>query len=214
MLKRYLLCILLITISFVSCKNSGFNDDVFIEGGEYDFSKVLDTNLETVYVKSFYISRYKVTRKEYENFLKENSYKEYSSNSSEYSLDVTMPKSDCPDMFVSFYDACEFCNYLSSKHNFQKVYDLSNLPEIKTDNNANGYRLPSKNEWFYAFFGGKESLKNKWWENISYSDYIYDCFSNHISVGTLKPDMLCHLSMANSKFNKKRKGFRNQDFRH
>ncbi|MCI5523163.1 MAG: hypothetical protein MR449_03410 [Spirochaetia bacterium] len=28
------------------------------------------------------------------------------------------------------------------------------------------------------------------------------------------PDMLCHLSMANSKFNKKRKGFRNQDFRH
>ena len=31
---------------------------------------------------------------------------------------------------------------------------------------------------------------------------------------TSAPDMLCHLSMANSKFNKKRKGFRNQDFRH
>ena len=34
------------------------------------------------------------------------------------------------------------------------------------------------------------------------------------SYTKLPPDMLCHLSMANSKFNKKRKGFRNQDFRH
>ena len=136
------------------------------------------------------MSKHMVTRVEYEQFLEETSYGDYSSGNSDYSLDVAMPQPDSPAMFVSYYDACAYCNYLSSKNGLEAVYDLRNLPDLKINEKANGYRLPTKDEWFYAFFGGKNALKNKWWENMPFSEYIYDSFSSHTSVGTLKPNPL------------------------
>lgn len=190
-MKRYYNVLLILSfLAFTSCKASIGDNEVLVKGTDFDFSNVMDVNADPIRVKDFYISKNMVTRAEYEQFLKDTSYSEYSSGDSDYSLDVTMPQPDCPAMFVSFYDACAYCNYLSSKKGLKTVYDLSNLPGLKINAKANGYRLPTKNEWFYAFFGGRNALKNKWWETQPVSDFIYNSFSSHTSVGTLKPNPL------------------------
>ena len=74
---------------------------------------------------------------------------------------------------VSWYDAIYFCNKLSIKMNLEPVYSLDgttdvsswdytmhkkneNRGEITQNLNANGFRLPSLNEWQYAAKGGQE----------------------------------------------------------
>lgn len=188
-------CVLKITVFallfvLISCKNTSDDKEVFVKGSDFDFSKVMEIGSEVVSIKDFYISKNMVTRQEYERFVNETSYDDYTSGDSDYSLDVAMPQPDCPAMFVSFYDACAYCNYISSKNGLEKVYDLENLPNIKINEKANGYRLPTKDEWFYAFFGGKNAVKNKWWETMPFSDYIHDSFASHASVGILKPNSL------------------------
>ncbi|MBP5451241.1 MAG: SUMF1/EgtB/PvdO family nonheme iron enzyme [Treponema sp.] len=191
-MKKCVLKIVTFTFIFIliSCKNTSGDKEVLVKGTDFDFSKVMDVREDSVKIKDFYITKNMVTRAEYEQFLKDTSYGVYSSGDSDYSLDVAMPQPDCPAMFVSFYDVCAYCNYLSSKNGLEKVYDLRNLPDLKINAKANGYRLPTKDEWFYAFFGGKNAVKNKWWEILPFSDYIYNSFSSHTPVGTLKPTPL------------------------
>lgn len=192
MKRHWILYIIFMSLCFSCCKSNSSVKEVFVKGAEFDFSEALNTNSETVTIKNFYISKYKITRREYEAFLKETGYAEYTSDSMEYSFDVTMPEPECPAMFVSFYDACEYCNYLSEKNNLKKVYDLSDLSNIKRDKTANGFRLPSKNEWFYALLGGTKYSKTIWWEKMSYTDYmdIDHSFTSHAPVGRLKPNPL------------------------
>ena len=70
---------------------------------------------------------------------------------------------------VSWYDAVVFCNKLSVMDGLVPVYSVSNktdvsewdytpsiYSEIKCNENANGYRLPTVEEWQYAANGGQE----------------------------------------------------------
>ena len=74
---------------------------------------------------------------------------------------------------VSWYDAIVFCNRLSVKEGLKPVYSVdgvtnvsmwgytphkeNSIPkEIKWDEKANGYRLPTVEEWQYAAKGGQE----------------------------------------------------------
>nr|WP_294424678.1 formylglycine-generating enzyme family protein [uncultured Treponema sp.] len=74
---------------------------------------------------------------------------------------------------VSWYDAIVFCNRLSVKEGLKPVYSIDGVTnvsmwgyvphkensiskEIKWDEKANGYRLPTVEEWRYAAKGGQE----------------------------------------------------------
>ena len=74
---------------------------------------------------------------------------------------------------VSWYDAIVFCNRLSVKEGLKPVYSVDGVTnvsmwgyvppkgnsiskEIKWDEKANGYRLPTVEEWRYAAKGGQE----------------------------------------------------------
>ncbi|GAB1347966.1 hypothetical protein MASR1M107_01770 [Ignavibacteriales bacterium] len=57
---------------------------------------------------------------------------------------------------LSWYLAVEFCNKLSEKEGLQRVYS-GRRDEITCNFTANGYRLPTEEEWEYAASGGNKS---------------------------------------------------------
>ncbi|WP_288568151.1 formylglycine-generating enzyme family protein [uncultured Treponema sp.] len=74
---------------------------------------------------------------------------------------------------VSWYDAIVFCNRLSVKEGLKPVYSVDGVTnvsmwdytpheghsihgEVKCNEKANGYRLPTVEEWVYAAEGGQE----------------------------------------------------------
>ena len=74
---------------------------------------------------------------------------------------------------VSWYDAVYFCNKLSDMFGFTPVYAVDGEPDVEKwsyaphkgniitgtvsqDENANGYRLPTMEEWQYAAKGGQD----------------------------------------------------------
>ncbi len=58
---------------------------------------------------------------------------------------------------VSWYEAINFCNALSKKYGFIPAYTIDGK-NITLNNSADGFRLPSSDEWQYAARGGKDYI--------------------------------------------------------
>ncbi len=107
----------------------------------------------TIITKAFFISSTETTQGEY--------YDVMNSFPSQYSAvaDFTMPVGS-----VNWYDAILYCNALSSKRGLPMVYSYdaatfsgihcTSLTNLKIDLSKSGYRLPTKEEWTWAYKAG------------------------------------------------------------
>jgi hypothetical protein len=192
--------------------------EIFVEGSDISLTKYIKFCDETVSIPNLYVQKYEVTRKEFEDFM--NSYygnnllKNYSKDGGLYTYYSMMPYSDCAAVLVTFYEACQYCNWRSVKDGFEPVYvfedelsfsieyssyiqigedwvyNVIKMPEIQYKEKANGYRLPTKNEYFYLLLGGKEGIIKKWWNNILLSDYEDTDLHSIKRVGSYKSNPL------------------------
>jgi formylglycine-generating enzyme required for sulfatase activity len=119
---------------------------VLIYSGNFDMETILDeqltgenAELRQVTINSFYIAKYEVTQREYENVMGKNP---------SYFKGPNLPVEN-----VSWFDAIEYCNALSRREGITPAYTITGSGSdrvVTWDRNANGYRLPSEEEWVYA----------------------------------------------------------------
>jgi formylglycine-generating enzyme len=162
-LMKYIVQISLFIYCFIcfSCSDNTNSNQVLVEGGEL---KSLDslTASKKLMITDFYIGKYEVTQKEWNNVM--------GVNSSELVGD------NFPVTNVSWYDCITYCNKKSESEGLKPYY---NINKILADTNildtkdtikwtvtpietANGYRLPTIYEWEYAASGGKLSKQFKY----------------------------------------------------
>jgi formylglycine-generating enzyme required for sulfatase activity len=124
--------------------------------GSFDGISDSDSNERPVHkaiVTGFLMSKYEVTQEQY-----------LTVTGSDPS---TFKESNHPVEKVTWYDALEFCNWLSEREWLQKVYTITDRTPatgypitnatVTMDMTKNGYRLPTEAEWEYAARGGNGS---------------------------------------------------------
>jgi serine/threonine protein kinase/formylglycine-generating enzyme required for sulfatase activity len=112
------------------------------------------------------------------------------------------PTQDCPVSQITWYDAVEYCNYLSEKNGIEKdqwCYGRTKdgLWEFVPDyRKRTGYRLPTEDEWIFACQAGARTLfgfgeadeelvsQYAWWLRNAHAEGVQRCFP----VASLKPN--------------------------
>lgn len=159
------------------------DDFVLIKGGTFQMGspeteawRSADETQHPVVISDFYMSKYELTQKEYEEITGNNP-----SNFSGENLPVEN---------ISWLDAIAYCNARSEKDGLTPVYTIDGQ-NVSWDRSANGYRLPTEAEWEYACRAGTTTPfymeKSPSAEDANYyGHYPYEIEDNYFSQGNLE----------------------------
>lgn len=190
-------------------------DFVLAEGGSY-FPSFTNEEKEVFDIE---VSKYQVTQKMWTKLMDISPYDIF--KSADYSSKQLVNSiGDNKPVYVSWWDALEFCNRLSKFCSLEPVYDLSNKdkgilkiiefggkivnPDEANFENTEGFRLPTEVEWEWFARGGKKALEegtfDRYFDNnfIFSSDRDYDKDNEEYprdnfksgDVGRLRPNAL------------------------
>jgi formylglycine-generating enzyme required for sulfatase activity len=129
---------------------------IFIPGGTFQMGDVMEDKEQhneqphRVTVAGFYLSPTEVTFAEYDAFC--------TATGREKPGDSGWGRANRPVINVSWCDAVEYANWLSTQNGLQKVYS-GDCDNIKANWTANGYRLPTEAEWEYAAREGGKKVR-------------------------------------------------------
>jgi len=135
--------------------------DVSVDPGE--LARWLDEIPPEKPIKAFYISRNEISNREYFQFLMETGHKQPPDPKFIDMLDYYHGYPNYPIIMVDWYDAADYCNWLSVRLGLRPIYNS----DYKMNPEGNGYHLPTEDQYnrIYQVIYGKEMLVDK--QNIS-----------------------------------------------
>ena len=206
------------------CRTCSWTDEmeipagfVYIPAGKFQMGSTVGDadekpNHKVTISKGYFMGRHEVTQKEWAEVMKDNAngiseYPSHFKNSPAENEDQTQR----PVEQVSWYDAVVYCNRRSIAEDLTPCYTIggktnpdewgtvptsSDDPwEVTCDWEANGYRLPTEEEWEYAARAGDDTTNARTWSGTKVGDDLenYAWYSKNSEnkthqVGTLHPN--------------------------
>lgn len=167
------------------------DDFVLVPGGIYRASE-WDSKAEKdryfdLKIDSFYVCKYELTQKEFENVMGRLDPQNYTFPADNYKEGRTnIVKGDSIPVIGSYLDFINYCMKKNSQEGYDGFYDI-NGENVSVKSSGNGYRLLTKHEWAYI------ASKGNYYKNSSLGDVAwYGRNSNNRphTIGQKKPNDL------------------------
>ncbi|MCH9648432.1 MAG: SUMF1/EgtB/PvdO family nonheme iron enzyme [Deltaproteobacteria bacterium] len=126
---------------------------VSVPAGRFTMGNERTGKVEVEITKAFQMDKYPMTQSLYQ--------KVTGTNPSHFQGE------DLPVDGISWFDAIQFCNRLSSLSGFEEVYEIQDK-EVEIHLDRNGYRLPTEAEWEYACRCGGSDDRHGELEEVSW----------------------------------------------